>query len=51
MIAGEYLGEIVRQALLSLTKSKDLFGGNSSKKFETFKSFETKSMSIIEMAE
>ena len=48
MIAGEYLGEIVRQALLSLIKGKALFGGESPKSLKTFKSFVIESMSSIE---
>ena len=48
LISGKYLGETVRQALLSLIKDGSLFGGKSSTKFDTFEKFETKYLSYIE---
>ncbi len=48
MISGKYLGEIVRQALLSLIKNGVLFGGKSSEKFSKFEGFETQYVSMIE---
>lgn len=48
MISGKYLGEIARQALQSLIREKVLFGGKSSKKFDTFEEFGTKYVSMVE---
>ena len=48
MISGEYLGEIARQALLTLIKDGALFGGKSSELFNKHKEFKTKHMSLIE---
>ena len=48
MISGKYLGEIARQALQSLVREKVLFGGKSSKRFDTFEGFGTKYVSMVE---
>ena len=49
MISGKYLGEIVRLALKALINKDDkLFGGESSKTFDTFEKFETAYVSDIE---
>ena len=48
LISGKYLGEIVRQVLQDLIKSRSLFGGKSSEKLDTFEKFKTKYISYIE---
>lgn len=48
MISGLYLGEIVRQVIVDLTKRRILFGGVSSPEMETPYKFETAYMSRIE---
>ncbi|XP_077121828.1 hexokinase-3 isoform X1 [Ranitomeya variabilis] len=48
MISGMYLGEIVRQVLIKLTKEKVLFGGRISAKLNTRGLFPTKFLSSIE---
>ncbi|KZT62368.1 putative glucokinase [Calocera cornea HHB12733] len=47
-ISGMYLGEIVRNILLYLIDNSILFGGNSSKQFNTHYGFDTELMSNIE---
>ena len=49
MICRVYLGELVRQALLSLIADGVLFGGRTSEKLDKeFKSFVSDYMSLIE---
>ncbi|CAH2277367.1 hexokinase-2 [Pelobates cultripes] len=48
MISGMYLGEIVRQILIVLTKSGILFGGKISERLKTRDIFPTKFLSLIE---
>jgi hexokinase len=49
MVAGMYLGEITRNALIDLIDQQFLFGGKSSKEFNTQWSFETAYMSTIQL--
>ncbi|KAG0738250.1 hypothetical protein G6F26_011675 [Rhizopus arrhizus] len=49
MVAGMYLGEITRNALLDLVDQQLLFDGNSSKELNKMWSFETAYMSTIEV--
>ncbi|CEI87518.1 hypothetical protein RMCBS344292_01929 [Rhizopus microsporus] len=51
MVAGMYLGEITRNALLDLVDQQLLFNGNSSKELNKNWSFETAYMSTIEVDE
>ncbi|KAI8988351.1 hexokinase-domain-containing protein [Mycotypha africana] len=51
MVAGMYLGEITRNALLDLIDQQLLFGGRSSKELNKNWSFETAYMSTIEVDE
>lgn len=51
MVAGMYLGEITRNALLDLVDQQLLFDGNSSKELNRNWSFETAYMSTIEVDE
>ncbi|MEE6479818.1 hypothetical protein FKM82_012383 [Ascaphus truei] len=48
MISGMYLGEIVRQILIVLTKHGILFGGKISQRLQTRDLFPTKFLSLIE---
>lgn len=48
MVSGMYLGEIVRCLLLELLEKKLVFGGHSSDKLLTPKSFQTAYISAIE---
>lgn len=48
LISGKYLGEVVRQVCLALVKMGALFGGKSSKTFDSRDSFETRFVSEIE---
>ena len=49
MVAGMYLGEITRNALLDLVDQQLLFNGNSSQELNKIWSFETAYMSTIEV--
>jgi hexokinase len=49
MVAGMYLGEITRNALIDLIDQQFLFDGKSSKEFNTQWSFETAYMSTIQL--
>ena len=48
MISGMYLGEIVRLVLKDLISNNQLFGGESSTKFDTDGAFSTRSLCAID---
>ena len=49
MISGMYMGEVVRNILVDLVNTGDLFGGHLSENLGTFGEFETAFLTQIEL--